>query len=125
MQKIEKIFRGTLLDIALCARGNRLGPSAVAEDLVDKGRAVYRKTWQGLGIFLWIVAEIYNFHCHRMDKGLSPIIVGPYIGVRTALPGNQPVHGYSFGVLIITELFSPCWAQKQQQRQQFLKRYFC
>lgn len=53
-----------------------------------------------------------------MDKGLSPINVGPCTGVRTAVPKNQPVHGYSFGVWITTDLFSPCWPQKQQQQQQ-------
>lgn len=79
-----------------------------------------RKTWQGLDIFLWIVAEIDNFHCHKMDKGLSPINVGPCTGVRTSVLGNEPVlvvisvikihqnNGYSFGVLIITELFLSC-----------------
>lgn len=46
------------------------------------------------------------------------INVGPCTGVRTAVPRNQLVYGYSFGVLIITELFSPCRTQQQQQQQQ-------
>lgn len=62
-------------NVALWVQGNRLGHLAVAENLMAKGRTVYRKTWQGLDVFLRIVAEsCNNFHCHRIDKGLSHCI---------------------------------------------------
>lgn len=62
----------------------------MAENLVARGRSVYRKTWQGLDVFLWTVAESYsNFHCQNRQRFVLRIYidVGPCTGVRTAVPG--------------------------------------